>query len=151
MITYAHSIVAMKQWNKWGSCYSIFSFSVSETTFIIITYANSIVAMKQWNKWGSCYSIFSFSVSETTFIMITFAHSIVAMIQWNKWGSCYSIFSFICMLCRSLFVLLTFFFWPLCCLFVFDIRNLITPLVSSNSSCITTYIQSHIFKLIKVD
>ena len=27
----------------------------------------------------------------------------------------------------------TFFFWPLCCLFFFDIRILITPLVSSNS------------------
>jgi hypothetical protein len=36
---------------------------------------------------------------------------------------------------RSLFVLLHFFFWSLCCLFVFDIRILITPLVSSNSSC----------------
>jgi hypothetical protein len=48
---------------------------------------------------------------------------------------CYSIFSFICMVCRSLFVLLYFFFWPLCCLFFFDIRFLITPLVSSNSSC----------------
>jgi len=38
------------------------------------------------------------------------------------------------MFCRSLFVLLFFFFWPLCCLFFFDIRILITPLVSSNSS-----------------
>jgi hypothetical protein len=47
--------------------------------------------------------------------------------------SCYSIFSFICMFCGSLFVLLYFFFWPLCCLF-FDIRFLIAPLVSSNSS-----------------
>jgi hypothetical protein len=27
----------------------------------------------------------------------------------------------------------TFFFWPLCCLFFFDIRILITPLESSNS------------------
>ena len=36
--------------------------------------------------------------------------------------------------CRSLFVLLYFFFWPFCCLF-FDIWILITPLVSSNSSC----------------
>jgi hypothetical protein len=36
--------------------------------------------------------------------------------------------------CRSLFVLLYFFFWPLCCLFFFDIRILITPLVSSKSS-----------------
>ena len=39
-----------------------------------------------------------------------------------------------CMFCRSLFVLLSFFFWPLWCLFFFDIRILITPLVSSNSS-----------------
>jgi hypothetical protein len=38
------------------------------------------------------------------------------------------------MFCRSLFVLLYFFFWPLCCLFLFDIRILIAPLVSSNSS-----------------
>jgi len=37
------------------------------------------------------------------------------------------------MSCRSLFVLLSFFFWPLCCLFFFDIRILITPLVSSTS------------------
>ena len=49
-----------------------------------------------------------------------------------QWGSCYSIFSFMCMFCRSLFVLLSFFFWPLCCL-SFDLRILITPLVSSNS------------------
>ena len=35
--------------------------------------------------------------------------------------------------CRSLFVLLFFFFWPLCCLSFFDLRILITPLVSSNS------------------
>jgi hypothetical protein len=36
--------------------------------------------------------------------------------------------SFMCMFCRSFFVLLYFFFWPLCCLF-FDIRIVITPLV----------------------
>ena len=36
--------------------------------------------------------------------------------------------------CRSLFVLLSFFFWPLCCLFFFNIRILITPLVSSTFS-----------------
>ena len=35
-------------------------------------------------------------------------------------GSCYSIFSFICMFCGSWFVLLSFFFWPLCCLSFFD-------------------------------
>jgi hypothetical protein len=39
-----------------------------------------------------------------------------------------------CMFYRSLFIHLYFFFWPLCCLFFFDIRILITRLVSSNSS-----------------
>ena len=34
-----------------------------------------------------------------------------------------------CMLCRLLFVLLSFFVWPLCCL-SFDLRLLIIPLVS---------------------
>jgi hypothetical protein len=38
-----------------------------------------------------------------------------------------------CMSCRSLFVLLYFFFWPLCCLF-FYLRILITHMVFSNSS-----------------
>jgi hypothetical protein len=38
------------------------------------------------------------------------------------------------MFCWLLFVLLYFFFWPLCCLFFFDIRILIAPLISSNSS-----------------
>ena len=51
-----------------------------------------------------------------------------------KWGSCYSIFSFIFMFFRSLFVLLSFFICSLCCMFFLDLRILITPLVSSNSS-----------------
>jgi hypothetical protein len=37
--------------------------------------------------------------------------------------------AFCVMLCRLLFVLLSFFFWPLCCL-SFDLRLLITSLVS---------------------
>ena len=37
---------------------------------------------------------------------------------------------FCAMFCRSLFLLLSLFFWPLCCLFLFDLRLLITPLVS---------------------
>lgn len=36
--------------------------------------------------------------------------------------------------CRSLFVLLALFFWVLCCLSFYDLRLLITPLVSSNTS-----------------
>ena len=46
-----------------------------------------------------------------------------------------------CVLCRSLFVLLYFFFWSLCCVSFFDLRILITPLVSSNSSyCLHAFI-----------
>ena len=54
-----------------------------------------------------------------------------------------------CMFCRSLFVLLYFFLWPLCCLFFFDLRILITPLVSSNSSSIKlTY--KNVFNEVKI-
>ena len=35
------------------------------------------------------------------------------------WGQCYSILRFMCMFCRSLFVLLPFFFCPMCYLFFF--------------------------------
>ena len=38
------------------------------------------------------------------------------------------------MFCRSLFVMLSFFFRPLCCL-SFHLRFLITPLLSLSSSC----------------
>ena len=37
------------------------------------------------------------------------------------------------MFCRTFFVLLYFFFWPLCCLSFLDLRILILPLVSSSS------------------
>jgi len=40
----------------------------------------------------------------------------------------------VCFVDRCLFFCF-FFFWPLCCLFFFDTWVLITPLVSSNSSC----------------
>ena len=68
-----------------------------------------------------------------------------------QWGSCYSIFSFICMFCRLLFVLLYFLFWPLCCLFSFDIRILIAPLVFANSSVyIHFFINTSLFPLLNV-
>ena len=43
---------------------------------------------------------------------------------------------FCIMFYSSLFVLLSFFFWPLYCLSFFDLHVLITPLVSSNFSFI---------------
>ena len=60
-----------------------------------------------------------------------------------QWGSCYSIFSFMCMFYKLLFVLLSFFVWSLCCLF-FDLRIMITSLISSSSSCChTVYLRHH--------
>ena len=41
---------------------------------------------------------------------------------------------FYAMSCRSLFVMSSFIFWSLCCFSFFDLRILITPLVSSNPS-----------------
>ena len=49
--------------------------------------------------------------------------------------SCYLVCPFVLLLLAIvLSVLLYYFYWPLCCPFFFDIRILITPLVSSNSS-----------------
>ena len=48
-------------------------------------------------------------------------------------------------LCRSLFVILSCFFWQLYCLPFFDLQLLITALVSSNFSCLNYVI--HIFQL----
>jgi hypothetical protein len=45
------------------------------------------------------------------------------------------VFSFICMFCRSIFVLLSFFLWPLCCLSFFDLRVLMTPMFIIMYSC----------------
>ena len=56
-----------------------------------------------------------------------------------------------CMFCRSLFVLVYFFFWPLFCLFFFDIQIMITPLISSNSSYMLAYEHMHIFILLQFD
>jgi hypothetical protein len=47
------------------------------------------------------------------------------------------------MFCISLFVLFFTFFWPLCCLFFFDLRIMITPLVSSDSSY--AYCKVHVY------
>jgi hypothetical protein len=50
-----------------------------------------------------------------------------------------------CMFCRSLFVLLCFFFSPLCCLLFFDIRILITLLVSLNTSYLFSILSNILF------
>jgi hypothetical protein len=50
-------------------------------------------------------------------------------------SSCFSIFNFLCNFCRLLFVLLSFFFWPLYCLCFFDLFTATDyPLVYSTFS-----------------
>ena len=66
------------------------------------------------------------STNDTTVITITANMEHLSSPPDFSGGSCYSIFSFMCMFCRSLFVLLPFFFWTLCCLFFFDKRIHIT-------------------------
>ena len=55
------------------------------------------------------------------------------------------------MVCKSLFVLFYVSFCPLCCLFFFDIRILIAPLVSSNSSSIMSIFQIVIILIIQMN
>jgi hypothetical protein len=55
------------------------------------------------------------------------------------WGLCCSIFSVHVLFCRSLIVLLSFFFLPLYYLFFFDLRVLAIPLVSSNLSYVLSF------------
>jgi len=50
----------------------------------------------------------------------------------------------------SMFVALSFFFWPLCCLFFFDLRILITSLVSSNSSRNTPIYSIFVFQISQI-
>jgi hypothetical protein len=73
-------------------------------------------------------------ISGKLFLIFENPNFTISIMIWVIWGSFYSIFRFMCMFCRSLFVLLYFFFWPSCCLLFFDIWILITPLVYSNSS-----------------
>ena len=60
-------------------------------------------------------------------------------------GVCATRSSFMCMFCRSLFVLLYFFFCPLCCL-SFDVRILISSISSKSSS--NDYCMNNVIKFI---
>jgi hypothetical protein len=129
---------------KWGLCYSIFSFMCMfcRSLFVLLYFffwrstsgtrrlnlvTNPVISHER----GKDREVFTTSG--------TYPLSFVTQIFHNSQpshgcDSSKSIFRFMCMFCRSLFALLCFFSWSLCCLFFFDIRILITPLVSSDSS-----------------
>ena len=93
-------------------------------------------------QWDTCCSIFSFLCIFCRLLCALFLVVIIILyvLLWCT-SMITPVISF-CVLtiifrfrfCRSLFVLLYFFFWPLCCLYFLDIRILIATLVSSNSS-----------------
>jgi hypothetical protein len=60
---------------------------------------------------------------------------VLSVLQFTGSAYPFDIFKRFCVVfCRSLFVRLSFFLWPLCCLFFIDLQVLTTPLVSRNSS-----------------
>jgi hypothetical protein len=82
-------------------------------------------------QWGLFYSFYSLCVCFVdcflSFCTFSFGHYVVpSSSNYGFWSPLWYL--------QTLIVLLSFFFWPLCCLFFFDIRILIDPLVSSNSS-----------------
>ena len=97
-----------------------------------------------WNYWPQMYKLsshkelkligpnfLSFLQPSLLFCKIAYPSGALEFKPGFKWDSCYSIFSVMCMFVDRC---LSFVFWPLCCLFFFDVQILITPLVSSNSS-----------------
>ena len=83
--------------------------------------------------WDPCYSSFYFAVLYLYFACPCYVS--LAEQQLNTppvfSGDLVTRSLVVCvMFCRSLFVLLSFFFWPLCCQFFFNLRILITSLLS---------------------
>jgi hypothetical protein len=64
--------------------------------------------------------------------LLTLAEHNISSLTVYSWICVAQSLVFCVMFCRSLFVLLSFFFWPLYCLSSFDILLLFIPLVSSN-------------------
>ena len=90
-------------------------------------YENSIIKLNKsatWTIYINLLIILRFTIASN--VNLWFYSSVLFLVA-QKYTDRY-------MFWRSLFVLLSFFFWPLCCLFFFDLRILITPLVSWNSS-----------------
>ena len=68
-----------------------------------------------------------FSIYGRKPVLLIYPLSLLNSYLRGKEHLCYSIFSFMYMLCRSLIVLLSFFFWPLRCLFFFDLSDFDYP------------------------
>jgi hypothetical protein len=113
---------------KWDSQFFVFSFQCSIVSPIVTFFWFIVLSVLLWITASDC----------PICIFKLFVYEYVNIAKWvhPRFLSGVSVTRslVLCLFCRSLFVLLYFFFWPLCCLFFFDIQILIAPLVSSNSS-----------------
>jgi hypothetical protein len=69
---------------------------------------------------GNLWHRYSIAVNQVMVVTVKLSKWWLKLTPGFEWGTCYSIFSCTCMLCRSLFVMLYFFIWPLCCSSIYE-------------------------------
>jgi hypothetical protein len=108
------------------------SYSTSGTRRVILV---SIIWPLTLNRWLTEHVVSSIMWCPLLFSPKTMSFALHSCLyNYEFWLSLCKIVRSSVILLLPLFVLLYFFFWPLCCLFIFNLRILITPLISSNSS-----------------
>ena len=95
-------------------------FEFRHMRILTIKSAKKWMVQKYLNYWYMCIKYFKY-------LLIRYSDVLIDTFLWVGFVLLYLIFSFMCIFYRSLFVLLSFFFWPLCCLSFFELRILITP------------------------
>jgi hypothetical protein len=128
-------IVRIKDCYGWSTCLNRLSWLIDLLIEVFMTVKIEIVSTS-WVCWCvQLLLIFSFlcfiffhvhkcSSSSFLFFLIGYQVRVTRSLVWC-----------VCFVDRCL-SFCTFFFWPLCCLFFFDIRILITPLIFTNSLCL---------------
>ena len=100
---------------QWSKCQRHFYVTLYENpSFIIVTAETEYISTRSWYR-------------NNNFLRDRISHPSPGFSR-VRVTRCFVV------LCRLLFVLLSFFFWSLCCVSFFNLRILITPLVSSSSS-----------------
>ena len=135
--------------------FKLIYFNIQRCTYVVSNNIHELFDQKLYNIWSTViveifivafwsicvfHSIYLFKTFRiaTTFLGKLFFYLVVDRSSFEHLKSpsvfsgvlCWSLVLCVCFVDRCL----SLFFWPLCCLSVFDLRILITPLVSSNSS-----------------
>ena len=116
----------------WPLCCLFFPFGHCVVCPLLLAIVLSVLYF-----WPLCCLFFPFGHCVVCPLLLAIVLSVLYF-----WPLCCLSFTFgHCVVCSLLLaiVLSVLYFWPLCCLFFFDLRILITPLVSSNSSYMNIY------------